>query len=35
MKIRPVVAELLYSNRQTDEPKLIVPFRTFVIALKN
>jgi hypothetical protein len=35
MKIRPVGAELLHVDRQTDMMKLIVGFRNFTNAPKN
>ena len=35
MKIRPLRAELLHADVQTDMTKLIVAFRNFAIAPKN
>jgi hypothetical protein len=35
MKIRPVGAELLHADGQTDMPKLIVALRNFANAPKN
>jgi hypothetical protein len=35
MKMRPVGAELLRADRQTDVTKLIVAFRNFANAFKN